>query len=169
MYFSSHIHCLNSYQVNIDIEDVNDNFPEFESNTVRISVPENVELDTPLYAAHARDRDSGKSGIVTYRLTNIGDSTSLATPQQMSSSLFSIDARSGHLTLSRHLDYETAQQHSLTVTASDSGEPSLSANLTILVEVQDVNDNPPIFEQSEYAVKVVESTPINSQVCILHF
>lgn len=100
---------------------------------MRISVPENVELNTPLYAAHARDKDSGKNGIVTYRLTNIGDSTSLATPQQMSSSLFSIDARSGHLTLSRHLDYESAQQHSLIVTASDSGEPSLSANLTILI------------------------------------
>lgn len=120
--------------MNIDIEDVNDNFPEFESNTVRISVPENVELDTPLYAANARDRDSGKNGIVSYRLITIGDGTSLATPQQMSSSsLFSIDARSGHLTLSRHLDFETAQQHSLIVTASDSGEPSLSANLTILI------------------------------------
>ncbi len=119
--------------MNIDIEDVNDNFPEFESNTVRISVPENVELNTPLYAANARDRDSGKNGIVSYRLITIGDSTSLATPLQMSSTLFAIDARSGHLTLSRHLDYETAQQHSLIVTASDSGEPSLSANLTILI------------------------------------
>lgn len=132
-YFSSHTHCLNSYQVNIDIEDVNDNFPEFESNTVRISVPENVELDTPLYAANARDRDSGKNGIVSYRLINIGDSISSATPLQMSSTLFSIDARSGHLTLSRHLDYETSQQHSLVVTATDSGEPSLSANLTVLI------------------------------------
>lgn len=125
------LHCLNSYQVNIDIEDVNDNFPEFESNTVRISVPENVELNTPLYAAHAHDKDSGKNGIVTYRLNNIGSGT-MATPQQISS-LFSIDARSGHLTLSRHLDYESIQQHSLIVTASDSGEPSLSSNLTIVI------------------------------------
>lgn len=33
-------------------------------------------------------------------------------------------------------------------------------------DVQDVNDNPPMFEQNEYTVKVVESTPNNSQVCI---
>lgn len=152
--------------MNIDIEDVNDNPPEFESNTVRISVPENFELGTPLYAANAHDRDSGKSGIVHYRLANVGGNgnagTSVSTSS--SSSLFNIDTHTGHLTLSRHLDYETAQRHTLIVTATDSGEPSLSANLTILVEVQDVNDNPPVFERNEYAVNVIESMPVNSQV-----
>ncbi|XP_055921654.1 protein dachsous [Eupeodes corollae] len=271
-------------QVNIDIEDVNDNPPEFETSMVRISVPENVELGAPLYAAHARDKDSGKSGIVTYSLTMIGSmpshlnvttaaaaaaamyggssmfmspgpasgsssSSSVASSLTSSSSssssllsslngggvgsggagamgrlysirngnhnqigsgsqqqlygmgagggsgssyllaanslpldlqqqqhhlvrpsamnqaqLFAIDSRSGHLTLSRHLDYETSQRHSLIVTATDSGEPPLSANLTILVEVQDVNDNPPVFERNEYSIKVLESMPINSQI-----
>lgn len=157
-------------QVNIDIEDVNDNPPEFESSTVRISVPENVELGTPLYAANAHDKDSGKCGVVSYRLHNVGASSDssgggggTSTPIP-STSLFSIDARSGHLTLSRHLDYETAQRHSLIVTATDSGEPPLSANLTILVEVQDINDNPPVFERNEYTIKVIESMPVNSQV-----
>lgn len=145
---------------------MNDNPPEFESSTVRISVPENVELGTPLYVANAHDRDSGKSGVVTYRLSNIGgggDSTQDSSSQS-TANLFSIDSRTGHLTLSRHLDYETTQRHSLIVTATDSGEPPLAANLTVLVEVQDVNDNPPVFERNEYAVKVSESTPINSQV-----
>lgn len=157
-------------QVNIDIEDVNDNPPEFESSTVRISVPENVDLGTPLYAANARDRDSGKSGIVRYRLTNNvggggsdnGGSSSASTTSGMG--LFSIDSLTGHLTLTRHLDYETAQRHTLIVSATDAGDSPLSANLTILVEVQDVNDNPPVFERNEYEVNVIESMPINSQV-----
>lgn len=54
--------------------------------------------------------------------------------------LFSLDPRSGHLTLAQHLDYETSQRHTLIVTATDSGEPALSTNLTILVEVQDGNE-----------------------------
>jgi protocadherin-16/23 len=150
-------------QVHIDIEDVNDNPPEFETNTVRISVPENVDLNTPLYAANAHDRDTGKeNGNITYRLAS--SNANVTSPP---SNLFSIDARTGHLTLTRHLDYETAQRHSLIVTASDSGEPSLSANLTILVEVQDVNDNPPVFERNEYTIKVLESMPVNSQVNII--
>ena len=146
-------------QVNIDIEDVNDNPPEFESNTVRISVPENVEIGSPLYEANAQDKDSGMSGVITYMLAGQGNTLSGAR-----SSLFSMDSRSGHLTLARPLDYESMQRHTLVVTASDSGTPSLSTNLTILVEVQDVNDNAPIFEKNEYAISVIESTPSNSQV-----
>lgn len=161
--------------MNIDIEDENDNFPTFESSTVRISVPENVELGTPLYVVSASDRDSGKSGTVTYRLStggsilssnaNLVTSNSISSSSGMSASnLFSIDATTGHLTLSQHLDFETSQRHTLIVTATDSGEPPLSSNLTILVEVQDVNDNLPIFERTEYTIKALESTPINSQV-----
>ncbi|KAH8260153.1 hypothetical protein KR026_003918, partial [Drosophila bipectinata] len=140
-------------QVNIEVEDVNDNAPEFETNMVRISVPENAELGAPLYAAHAHDRDSGSSGQVTY---------SLARDSGMR--LFSIDARSGHLVLSHHLDYETSQRHTLTVTATDGGTPPLSSNLTILLDVQDVNDNPPVFEKDEYFVNVSESRSINTQI-----
>ncbi|XP_018787095.1 PREDICTED: protein dachsous isoform X1 [Bactrocera latifrons] len=224
-------------QVNIDIEDVNDNAPEFETNLVRISVPENADLDTALYAAHAHDKDSGKSGEITYTmhmisadqyqsaeqqqqyLGNTSNAIQLARPtlntfagaptgalairnrlgatgtttyaagiatlnnahmaaamagisagvNRMTTvvaeqNVFAIDARSGHLTLSRHLDYETAQRHALIVTATDGGEPPLSSNLTILVEVQDVNDNPPMFERNDYSVKVLESLPINSQI-----
>lgn len=164
-------------QVMIHIEDVNDNAPEFESKSVRISIPENVELGSPLYAANAHDKDSGKMGTVRYRLTNVDDMHTTNTISLSSSlsngdhrknapNLFSIDAVSGHLTLQHHLDYETAQRHALLVTASDLGEPSMSTNLTILVEVQDVNDNSPIFERSEYSISVIESTQINAQVNI---
>lgn len=152
-----------SFQVNIGIEDVNDNAPEFDSSTVRISVPENLELGIPLYAAHARDRDSGRNGVVRYRLSSAAGGTSAV-------GLFAVDPRLGHLTLARHLDYETAQRHSLVIIATDTGEPQLSANLTVLVEVQDVNDNRPVFERAEYTVHIVESLPVNSQViniCLL--
>lgn len=201
-------------------------------------MPENADLDTPLYAAHAHDKDSGKSGEITYTLHMISADQYQSAEQQQQQylgntsnavqsarptlntfagsptgalairnrlaatgttayaagiatlsnshmsaattaiaagvnrmtavvaeqNLFAIDARSGHLTLSRHLDYETAQRYALIVTATDGGERPLSSNLTILVEVQDVNDNPPMFERNEYSVKVLESLPINSQV-----
>ncbi|XP_053677409.1 protein dachsous [Anopheles nili] len=148
-------------QVNIDIEDVNDNPPEFESGTVRISVPENVEIGFPLYEANAQDKDSGMSGVITYMLAGQPYKLAGAVPAVQ---LFSIDSRSGHLTLARPLDYESLQRHTLIVTASDAGTPSLSTNLTILVEVQDVNDNAPIFDKKEYFIEVLESTPSNSQI-----
>lgn len=79
--------------------------------------------------------------------------------------LFRLDTRTGDLWLSGRLDYEAAQRHSLLITAADGGSPPLSANLTVLLEVQDVNDNPPVFERPEYSVPVSESLPLNSQVC----
>ncbi|XP_023032454.1 protein dachsous [Drosophila willistoni] len=142
-------------QVKIEVEDVNDNAPEFETTSVRISVPENAELGTPLYAAHAKDKDSGKSGQVTYSLSSLS---------KKSLNLFAIDGSSGHLVLSQHLDYEVSQRHTLIVTARDAGTPSLSSNLTILVDVQDVNDNPPLFERDEYAVNISEVRPVNTQI-----
>lgn len=117
-------------------------------------------MGTPLYAANAKDKDSGKSGIVSYRLTTGTGAKTVDSKE----TLFKVDSNSGHLTLTKHLDYEAMQRHSLTVTATDSGYPPLSANLTILVEVQDVNDNPPVFERSEYVVKVLESVAVNSQI-----
>lgn len=154
-------------QVNIEVEDVNDNAPEFETSMVRISVPENAELGSPLFAAHAHDKDSGSSGQVTYSLSpSPGNATQRGGKGNGNGNggSFAIDARSGHLVLSRHLDYETVQRHSLIVTATDGGHPPLSADLTILVDVQDVNDNPPVFERDEYAVNVSESRSINAQV-----
>lgn len=138
-------------QVRVQIGDVNDNAPEFEAGTVRISVPENVESGSPLYAVHARDPDAQLNGVVRYKLAVGGP-------------VFSVDPRLGHLTLARPLDYETAQRHSLVVTASDQGRPPLSSNLTLVIDVQDVNDNPPVFERTDYAVRVPESLPLNSQV-----
>jgi protocadherin-16/23 len=145
--------------VHILVEDVNDNAPEFGSAKVRISVPESVEPGVPLYSAHAQDRDSGRNGEVSYRLVS-GSGSSGGSGGR----LFGVDPRSGHLTLASRLDYETAQRHSLVISATDAGEPPLSANLTLLLEVQDVNDNPPVFERTEYSVPVSEALPINSQV-----
>ncbi|XP_050303550.1 protein dachsous [Anthonomus grandis grandis] len=139
-------------QVNIDINDVNDNTPEFESPTVRISIPENTETGVALYAAHALDKDGGSNGLVRYRLANSG------------ADLFKIDPKEGHLTLTRQLDYESVQRHTLIITATDMGIPPLSANLTVLVEVQDMNDNAPVFEKSHYSLSVLESLTVNSQI-----
>lgn len=147
---------LYSYaQVKITIEDRNDNAPEFESTTIRLSVPESASLGAPLYTVAARDKDGGNNGKVRYQLVsgNFGDSR-----------LFAVDPSSGHLSLMKHLDYETSQRHTVVISATDLGDPPMSSNLTVLLEVQDVNDNPPVFERSEYLVSVSEALPAKSQV-----
>ncbi|MPC84136.1 Protein dachsous [Portunus trituberculatus] len=69
----------------------------------------------------------------------------------------------GILMLAQELDYENIQKYTLVIGAKDRGVPRLASNLTVNLEVQDVNDNPPVFEREEYAVSVLESLPANSQ------
>lgn len=137
-------------QVELNVEDVNDNGPTFPTSSVRISVAESHPLHAPLYVAHAVDPDVVPPHPIRYALG------------QNSNDLFGIDARSGELYLSRRLDYETQQRHGLLIRAVDGG--GLTANLSLGVEVQDVNDNPPVFERNEYHVEVPEGAKLDSQV-----
>lgn len=137
-------------QMELIVEDINDNTPSFRTTSVRISVPESHPLHVPLYVAHATDPDTTPSLPIHYVLG------------QNSNDLFGIDARTGELYLERRLDYETQQRHGLLIRALDGA--GLSANLSLSVEVQDVNDNPPVFERNEYHVEVPEGARLDSQV-----
>ncbi|EFN78559.1 Protein dachsous [Harpegnathos saltator] len=137
-------------QLELIVEDVNDNTPVFGTSNVRISVPESHSLHVPLYVAYATDPDITPSSPIRYILA------------QNSNDLFGIDAQSGELYLARRLDYETQQRHSLLIRALDGD--GYSANLSLSVEVQDVNDNPPRFERNEYHVEVPEGARLDSQI-----
>lgn len=52
--------------------------------------------------------------------------------------------------------------------ASDGGDPSRSTNLDITIEVQDINDNAPIFSHSVFELSLRESLPALSTVGIVN-
>lgn len=83
---------------------------------------------------------------------------------------FRVDPVRGYLTLTQPLDYESTQRYVVVVNAAeeDTGrEKKLTGNLTIFIEVQDVNDNAPIFERPEYIVRIEESAAIDTKVCVI--
>ncbi|XP_045101058.1 putative neural-cadherin 2 isoform X2 [Portunus trituberculatus] len=70
-----------------------------------------------------------------------------------SDGLFSMDERSGTLSLAASLDYELSRRHELVVAAEG---VNAAARALIMVQVTDVNDNPPVFLQPEQRLTVVE-------------
>lgn len=64
----------------------------------------------------------------------------------------------------RPLDYEDLLRHTLIIAAKDGGTAPLSANLTLVVDVQDVNDNAPVFEHDTYSANVLESEAVKTKV-----
>lgn len=75
---------------------------------------------------------------------------------------FALDSHSGVLTTRLQLDRERTQVYTLVVTATDQALPISerhSATVTVVVRVQDDNDNYPQFSERTYSVSVSEDAP----------
>lgn len=70
----------------------------------------------------------------------------------------------GIITIAQPLDYERAHDYLLTIQATDLGTPPLSNQATVNISVTDSNDNPPIFTQPSYSIRIPEDTPIGDIV-----
>ncbi|CAK1540749.1 unnamed protein product [Leptosia nina] len=141
-------------QVQITLDDVNDNAPGFGTSSVKVSVAESASIGSVVYAARATDEDEGRNGQVSYSLLSATGPLNT----------FAVNSQHGLVTLLRPLDYENLVRHTLVISAKDGGAPQLSANLTLVIDVQDVNDNPPVFEHDIYTANVLESEPINTKI-----
>ncbi len=62
------------------------------------------------------------------------------------------------------LDYETAHEFYLTVEATDGGTPRLSDMATVNINLTDVNDNSPIFNQDIYSAVISEDAELGKIV-----
>uniref|UniRef100_A0A8D0DKZ2 Neural-cadherin-like n=1 Tax=Salvator merianae TaxID=96440 RepID=A0A8D0DKZ2_SALMN len=140
--FFSIAHCV------IYVEDFNDHAPLFYPQFYEVAgLAEDVLVGTKVVQVIAVDLDSGLSGRFSYRLLNRSNPYGK----------FSV-VNDGWVTVAGPLDYETVAQYQLVVIATDMGQPALSGSATILVALQDVNDNGPEFD-APYNPVVWENTP----------
>lgn len=68
----------------------------------------------------------------------------------------------GIVTLRRQLDFERQRSFSLTLKATDRAkDPArrLTATANIVIEVEDVQDQPPVFLNAPYSATAPENTP----------
>ncbi|OXB79892.1 UNVERIFIED_CONTAM: hypothetical protein H355_000922 [Colinus virginianus] len=141
MDFFSIAHCV------IYVEDANDHAPVFYPQFYEVtSLAEDVPLGTKVVQVSAVDLDSGLNGRFSFHLLNKSDP----------GGQFSV-ANDGWVIVAGALDHETVTQYQLIVIATDMGQPPLACSATVLVTVQDVNDNGPEFE-AHYNPVVWENT-----------
>ena len=76
----------------------------------------------------------------------------------ISPGLFAIDGTSGVVTVTGNVDFESGQEHELSVEASDNGNPKRSNVVTLHIEVINVEDEPPQFPISFYTTSVSEGS-----------
>jgi hypothetical protein len=122
--------------VAVHLADLNDNAPSFTTGT-SFTIDENSSGGTAVTTVHASDADAtAPNNSVSYSIT--GGS---------GFGKFDIDSGTGAVTVHSGavLDRETAENYTITVTATDGGSPSLHTDQTVSVHLADLNDNAPSF------------------------
>lgn len=129
--------------VRIDVADTNDNEPYFNSTQYQATVLENAERGTSIITVQANDLDENQQ--LRYIITDGNEDN-----------VFGVRETIGEIYVANNgkLDYETLDRYVLTLTVSDGIH---NATTRVIVELLDVNDNPPVFTESPpYDVELVE-------------
>lgn len=131
-----------------DVYITNRHSPKFVTSIpTSIDVGENHPLNSTILQFKATDADSGFNSKLVFAISSGNED-----------GCFSIDTFSGELYLVCPLDRESKELYILNISVYDLGLPQTSAWKFIAVNVIDVNDNPPVFDQARYVVRVPEST-----------
>ncbi|KAM5299016.1 protocadherin gamma-A8 isoform 12-T12 [Ctenodactylus gundi] len=123
--------------IGLIVADTNDNPPTFSHAFYSAYIPENNLRGASIFSLTAHDPDSQENAQITYSVTA---DTVLGVPL---TSYVSINSDTGVLYALQSFDYEHIQELQLLVTASDSGDPPLSSNVSLSLFVLDQNDNVP--------------------------
>ncbi|CAG2053736.1 unnamed protein product [Timema podura] len=145
-------------EISIYIQAYNDSNPIFTlpgwsiSNTiVRIKIPEEQPVGTVLMTLTAKDPITSK---FIKKFEQIESNTSVDEEK-----FVIIEVNSGNVILNKRLDFESLHQKSLrfqVLAISEDG--SHNSELTVVMDVEDINDNSPEFSQKLYNVQILESS-----------
>ncbi|XP_077923528.1 protocadherin beta-11-like [Halichoerus grypus] len=134
--------------VRVVVVDTNDNSPEFEQPFYEVKIPENSILGLIIVTVSAWDLDSGKNGEVSYSFSHASEDIRKT---------FEINQKSGEISLTASMDFETIESYSIIIQATDGG--GLFGKSTVRIQVMDVNDNAPEIAVSSITSPIPENLP----------
>ncbi|XP_051541220.1 protocadherin Fat 3-like [Myxocyprinus asiaticus] len=136
--------------VRVEVEDVNDNAPEFVGLPYYAAVQVDAKPGSSIFQVSATDLDKGINGAVYYELKEDHPH-------------FEVNKLTGELTLKRSFDADLSNvEYPLVVLARDAGYPSLFTAVDLPVTV--VNKAMPVFDKPFYGVSVREDIAVFSSI-----
>ncbi|XP_035505062.2 protocadherin beta-16-like [Scophthalmus maximus] len=140
------------HPVTIEVLDVNDNAPTFQNAHLEFEISESAALGSRFVLESADDADVGPNGLQNYILTP-NDNFGLKQHVNPDGSKYA------EMVLQKPLDREERPRLSLKLLAVDGGDPQRSGTVNIGINILDINDNAPVFNQSRYKGSVIENAP----------
>ncbi|XP_030002157.1 protocadherin alpha-5-like [Sphaeramia orbicularis] len=145
--------------ITVNVQDVNDNIPVFDKSLYKVAVPENAPRGTSLISVHARDLDEGLNGEIIYSFINHDNDDNV--------DKFVINPTTGEITVNGGIDHEKNNAVEIRVQAKDKGSSPRASHCKVLVEITDVNDNPPEISVTSLVNVVKEDAPLDTMVGLI--
>uniref|UniRef100_A0A8B9J4P1 Cadherin domain-containing protein n=1 Tax=Astyanax mexicanus TaxID=7994 RepID=A0A8B9J4P1_ASTMX len=143
--------------IHVTVLDANDNAPVFSQSVYKVSLPENCPIGTEVTRVSANDEDEGQNGEVTYGFGRL---------LEKDQGIFSLDPKSGVVTVIGAVDYEEEMMHELRIIAKDGSGLTSYSDLT--VEITDVNDNIPVIVLKSLKTPIPENILPGAEVGIIN-
>ncbi|XP_049711738.1 cadherin-23 isoform X2 [Elephas maximus indicus] len=142
----------------VTVLDVNDNRPIFLQSSYEASVPEDIPEGHSIVQLKATDADEGEFGRVWYRILHGNHGNN-----------FRIHVSNGLLMRGpRPLDWEQNSSHVLVVEAYNHDLGPMRSSIRVIVYVEDVNDEAPVFTQQQYSrLGLRETAGIGTSVIVV--
>lgn len=133
--------------IEIEVEDVNDNAPVFSKQTYSQVITEGLPVGSSVIQLSASDRDSGRNKDLSFQIVK---------SEKNENDFFEVDPHTGLIVTKQVLDHEDTKHFNFKVRVTDNGAAPLSSEAYVLINVTDVNDNPPDFVTSQYEASLDE-------------
>ena len=133
---------------------INQYSPTFNVSSVDVALPLTADIGFVVVSEPALDMDSGKNGRITYSLASSGGRHSL----------FKVDTQTGVIVTAASLRSSAGDVFLFTLSATDSGVPSLTGYLQISLTVSQPNIHCPVFVGLPSSVDVREMAPLGTNV-----
>ncbi|XP_059478412.1 cadherin-87A [Neocloeon triangulifer] len=139
----------------ITVRDVNDEAPKFDKREYSAVIPENILPGSPIPGLDITVTDPDVGNNSAFKLTLVDGFGFFAIDQKKAVGSSSVTVH----TTNQSLDYENPNQRKffLQIVAEETNTSQrLSSTASLVISVQDVNDNAPVFAEESYVVVVSE-------------
>ena len=144
-----------SKTITVEIEDVNEYGPRFDSTIVSVVVGEELDIGAEVLRIRAYDMDSLNDPMkLTYTVMENGQTS------------VNFGYQSGAIVTSTRLDFNSRDRYVLNLRAQELIDETKHSNVMVIVYVRNVNDRQPVFDTTRYltSAEILESIDVDTVV-----
>ncbi|XP_038649494.1 protocadherin alpha-C2-like [Scyliorhinus canicula] len=146
-------------RITVAVLDANDNAPIFQQSLYTVTLSENAPVGTLAIKLNATDMDEGVNSDIEYYFSNYNS--------DKVRELFSLERKTGNLRVKGLIDFEEYKRFEINVVAKDKGAYAVSVHCTVLLEIEDVNDNAPEVKLTSISSRVRENSEPGTMIAVI--